>query len=45
MRLMDEHYLYHSFKGAGIMYTWLTMDKGYKVSKNRIEDIFSSLII
>lgn len=40
MRLMDEHYLHHSFKGAGRMHTWLTMDKGYKVSKNRIERLY-----
>ena len=32
MRLMDEHYLYHPFKGANRMHTWLTMDNGYKVS-------------
>lgn len=40
MRLMDEHYLHHPFKGAGRMHTWLTMDKGYKVSKNRIERLY-----
>ncbi len=40
MRLMDEHYLHHSFKGASRMHTWLTMDKGYKVSKNRIERLY-----
>ena len=32
MRLMDEHYLEHSFKGARSMHVWLTMDKGYNVS-------------
>lgn len=40
MRLMDEHYLRHPFKGAGRMHTWLTMDKGYKVSKNRVERLY-----
>lgn len=40
MRLMDEHYLHHSFKGASRMHTWLTMDKGYNVSKNRIERLY-----
>ena len=28
MRLMDEHYADHCFKGAKRMHTWLTMDKG-----------------
>lgn len=40
MRLMDEHYLHHSFKGAKRMHTWLTRDKGYKVSLNRIERLY-----
>jgi len=40
MRQMDEHYLHHPFKGANRMHTWLTMDKGYKVSKNRIERLY-----
>lgn len=40
MRLMDEHYLHHPFKGARRMHTWLTKDKGYKVSKNRIERLY-----
>ena len=37
MREMDEHYLHHPFKGAKRMWIWLTKDKGYKVSRNRIE--------
>jgi putative transposase len=37
---MDEHYLDHSFKGATRMHTWLTMDMGYKVSRNRIERLY-----
>ena len=40
MRLMDKHYLHHPFKGAGRMHTWLTRDKGLKVSKNRIERLY-----
>ena len=40
MRLMDEHYLHHPFKGAARMHSWLTKDKGYKVSKNRIERLY-----
>jgi putative transposase len=40
MRLMDEHYLKHPYKGAERMYKWLTMDKGYKVSLNRIERLY-----
>lgn len=37
---MDEHYLYHPEKGAKRMHAWLTRDKGYKVSKNRIERLY-----
>lgn len=40
MRLMDEHYLYHPFKGATRMHTWLTMDKGYEVNHKRIERLY-----
>lgn len=40
MRMMDEHYLHHPFKGAGRMHTWLTKDKGLPVSKNRIERLY-----
>jgi len=40
MRLMDEHYLHHPFKGAKRMHIWLTRDKGYKVSRNRIERLY-----
>lgn len=40
MREMDEHYLHHPFKGARRMYVWLTKDKGYKVSKNRVERLY-----
>jgi len=40
MRAMDEHYLHHPFKGAKRMHVWLTRDKGYQVSKNRIERLY-----
>jgi len=40
MRLMDEHYLHHPFKGAPSMHTWLTCDKGYKISKNKVERLY-----
>ena len=40
MRLMDEHYLDHPYKGAGRMHIWLTRDLGYKVSLNRIERLY-----
>ena len=40
MRLMDEHYLKYPFKGAPSMYTWLTKDMGYKISKNRINRLY-----
>ena len=40
MRLMDEHYLHHPFKGAARMHTWLTRDMGYKVNKKRVERLY-----
>lgn len=40
MRMIDEHYLHHPFKGAVRMHTWLTKDKGLRVSKNRIERLY-----
>lgn len=40
MRLMDEHYLKHPYKGAARMHIWLTKDMGYKVSLNRIERLY-----
>lgn len=40
MRLMDEHYLEHPYKGAVRMHTWLTRDKGYEVSQNRIDRLY-----
>jgi putative transposase len=40
MRLMDQHYLDHPYKGARRMHVWLTKDKGYPVSKNRIDRLY-----
>ena len=40
MRLMDEHYLLHPYKGARRMYVWLNKDMGYNVSLNRIERLY-----
>lgn len=40
MRLMDKHYHYHPWKGAPTMYIWLTMDKGYAVSFNRVGRLY-----
>jgi len=40
MQLIDEHYTKYPFKGARRMHTWLTMDKNYKVSRNRIERLY-----
>jgi len=40
MRMIDEHYLDHPFKGAIRMHKWLTIDKGLPVSINRIERLY-----
>lgn len=40
MRLMDQHYSDHSFKGAKGMHTWLTRDKGYSVNQKRIDRLY-----
>lgn len=40
MRKMDEHYLHHPFKGASRMHTWLALDQGYQVSRNRVERLY-----
>lgn len=40
MRLIDEHYLDHPYKGARRMWVWLTKDKGYEVSQNRIDRLY-----
>jgi len=40
MRLMDKHYHYHPYKGAPRMHVWLTKDKNYMVSRNRIDRLY-----
>ncbi|MEM9487039.1 MAG: IS3 family transposase [Cyanobacteria bacterium P01_F01_bin.116] len=40
MRLMDEHYHYHPWKGVPMMHAWLTLDQGYKISRNRVERLY-----
>jgi len=40
MRLIDEHYLEHPYKGAQQMYKWLKLDKGYQVNHKRIERLY-----
>lgn len=40
MRLMDEHYHDYPYKGVPSMHVWLTKDKGYKISRNRIERLY-----
>ena len=40
MRMMDEHYHYHPYKGAPRMHVWLTRDKGIQVSRNRVERLY-----
>ena len=44
MRLIDEHYLDHPYKGARRMWVWLTKDKGYEVSQNRIDRLYYKVI-
>lgn len=40
MRLIDEHYLDHPYKGARRMHTWLKYDLDYQVSQNRIDRLY-----
>lgn len=40
MRLIDEHYLEHPYKGARRMHVWLKYDMFYQVSLNRIERLY-----
>lgn len=40
MRMMDEHYLDHPYKGAERMHTWLNLDKGMNVSRNRVNRLY-----
>ena len=40
MRLMDEHFLIYSYKGARRMHVWLRDDMGYEVSLKRISRLY-----
>ncbi|MEO1654898.1 MAG: IS3 family transposase [Bacteroidota bacterium] len=40
MRLIDAHYLEHPYKGAPRMYTYLTKDLGYQISRNRVDRLY-----
>jgi putative transposase len=40
MSMMDRHYHYHPYKGGPSMYVWLTKDKGYEVSRNRVYRLY-----
>lgn len=44
MRLIDEHYLMHPYKGVPRMYVWLTKDKGYQINIKRIERLYYQLM-
>ncbi|MDT0646451.1 DDE-type integrase/transposase/recombinase [Zunongwangia sp. F260] len=44
MRLIDEPYTDHPFKGSRRMHTWLTLDKGYPINKKRIECLYSKVM-
>ncbi len=40
MRLMDRRYHYHPYEGAPRMHDYLTLDKGYEVSINRVARLY-----
>lgn len=40
MRLIDEHYLEHPYKGAQQMYSWLKHDMKYNINHKRIERLY-----
>lgn len=44
MRLMDEHYLQHPYKGAKRMHIWLTKDLGYKVNLKRVRRLYTAVM-
>lgn len=44
IRLMDEHYLKHPYKGARAMHLWLTADKGFKVNRKRINRLYYAVM-
>jgi len=40
MRLIDEHYLEHPYKGSPQMWQWLRYDKGYQINHKRVERLY-----
>lgn len=44
MRLMDEHYLQHPYKGVPQMHSWLVKDKGYCVNMKRIGRLYYTVM-
>lgn len=44
MRLIDEHYLIHPYKGAPRMHTWLTKDMGYRINRKRVDRLYYDLM-
>jgi putative transposase len=44
MRLMDEHYLEHPYKGVERMHIWLTKDKGYRINIKRVRRLYSQVM-
>jgi len=44
LKLMDEHYLDHPYKGAPRMHTYLTLDCGFKVSENRVNRLYYDVL-
>lgn len=45
MRLMDEHYLEHPYKGAPQMYKWLSKDMGFEnINHKRVERLYYNVM-
>ncbi|MCP4437557.1 MAG: IS3 family transposase [Aureispira sp.] len=44
MRLMDEHYLEHPYKGGKRMHVWLTKDKDYQVNLKRVRRLYTKVM-
>ena len=41
MKLLDEHYLEHPYKGARSIHNWLTKDKGFtSINRNRVDRLY-----
>ena len=40
MRLIDEHYLDHPYKGSPQIYKWLKFDKGYQINHKRVDRLY-----